>query len=123
MTAATHIGSALLHSDRYGYNGPYTDSQYPRTFVIEIDAEGASADISDSTYKWSADGVTWNATGIQCGTAWQELLHNAHIRWERVDGTTNQVIEGDRWTFTCTPLRKAVAGQPNSGRTVRMWRG
>ena len=123
VTVATGVGSALFHSDRYGYNGPYTDSQYPRTFVVEIDSAGANADISDSTYKWSADGVTWNASGVPCGTGWQELLYNAHIRWERVDGTLNQVLEGDQWTFTCTPLSKAVAGQPNAGRTVRMWRG
>lgn len=123
VTAATSVGSALFHSDRYGYNGPYTDNQYPRTFVVEIDSAGADADLADSTYKWSADGVTWNATGIQCGTAWRELMQNVHVRWERVGGTVNQVLAGDQWTFTCTPLSKAVAGQPNSGRTVRMWRG
>jgi hypothetical protein len=120
---ATNTGSSVFHSDRYGYNGVYLDSQYPRTFVVEIDAVGANSDISDSTYKWSADGVTWNTTGASCGTAWQELMQNAHIRWQRVGGTTDQVALGDRYTFTCTPLSKSVAGQPNSGRTVRMRRG
>uniref|UniRef100_A0A6M3XSR7 Uncharacterized protein n=1 Tax=viral metagenome TaxID=1070528 RepID=A0A6M3XSR7_9ZZZZ len=120
---ATNTGSSIFHSDRYGYAGVYLDSQYPRTFVVEIDAVGADSDVSDSTYKWSADGVTWNTTGASCGTAWQELMQNAHIRWQRVGGTTDQVALGDRYTFTCTPLSKAVAGQPNSGRTVRMRRG
>ncbi|MBU8871380.1 MAG: hypothetical protein KOO60_11000 [Gemmatimonadales bacterium] len=120
---ATNTGLSVFHSDRFGYNGPYTDSQYPRTFVIEIDAVGADSDIDDSTFKWSSDGVTWDSTGVSCGTAWQELMQNAHIRWARVGGTVNQVALGDRYTFVCTPLSKAVAGQPNAGRTVRMWRG
>ena len=120
---STNTGLSIFHSDRYGYNGVYLDSQYPRTFVVEIDAVGADADVGDSTYKWSDDGVTWNAGGVSCGVEWQELMQNAHIRWERVGGTVDQVALGDRYTFICTPLRKAVAGQPNRGRTIRMRRG
>jgi hypothetical protein len=119
-----NVGSALMHSDRFGYKGVYQGEEFPRHFAIEIDGTGANSDISDSTFKWSADnGVTWTKTGVSCATGWIELVDNAHIRWERVGATTNQVIYADRWTFTCTPLEKAIAGAPRRARSHRGLRG
>jgi hypothetical protein len=124
VTAGTNTGSAVMHSDRYGYNGHYTGEEYPRDFVVEIDVVGTDADVDNSTFRWSPDGgITWSNTGVACSLGWIALVDNANIRWARVGGTTDQVAVGDRWSFTCTPLRKAIAGQPRRARSHRGLRG
>jgi len=124
VAGTNNQGAGLFHSDRYGYVSLYSGADYEKTYVVKIDSEGATRDLDDSTFKWSSDnGVNWSYTGISCDTGWMLLEDGVHVRFERVGGLTNQVYADDIWVFTCVPLRKTIAGQPNAARSPRMRRG
>lgn len=116
----TNTGAARMHSDRFGYKGIYLGYDYERTYYVRIDAAAGDKDIDDCTFEWSMDGgVTMQATGIACSTDWTLLANNAHIRFERVGGTTDQLQLGDFWYFKCVPVEKRTAGGPQAARSVK----
>mgnify|MGYP005815880829 CR=1 FL=1 len=95
----------------------YAGQDFPRTWVVEIDAEGA---IGTSTYKWSKNGgMKYEATGVKTHEAWDHLEDNVWVRWEPDSVGSNFNDVTDRWTFRCVPQEIAHSVADDESYMVR----
>lgn len=84
--------------------GFYRASDYPKTYVVQIDGTTSGNVIGSATFKWSKNGAfTWEDELQETSSEWVELEDGLAIRWENVGTGTMQLSVGDRFEVRCTP--------------------
>jgi hypothetical protein len=107
----THTGSARIYTNYSA--GFYWGADYPRVYVVVIDATSAGTLIGQSTFKWSNDhGLSYAITGVTTSTSWISLENGLSVRWEPfVSGTVVGTLDcqiGDRYDILCIPQNVPV---------------
>jgi len=79
----------------------FTGSDYPRTWIVEIDKSGG---IGTATFKWSKNaGKDWEETGVATDEDWNELEDNVWVRFSPDDAGSHYFTDGDKWRFFTIP--------------------
>jgi len=82
-------GSAVLNP-----SGNYTETT-DKEYIIEIDSIAAGAEVGQATFKWSAGGGGWNASGVITSATNITLNNGVTINWS--SGSGDDFVVGDRW--------------------------
>lgn len=84
-------GSAVITT-----SGNYSGSE-DLEYIVEIDSVGGGAEVGQATFKWSAGGGSWDASGVTTPAVATELNNGVFISF--ASGSGADFVVGDKWYF------------------------
>lgn len=107
-TAGSSIGTLRNNWDN-SYGDGFTGDDFERKWLFQV--IGTSTDLGTALVKWSMDnGISYGT--MTSGYDWTELDDGVWVRFDigTATGTAGILANGDAWSFTTMPRRRALQG-------------